>query len=124
MQKIEKTGIAEIITAVILMALLVVFVHPPGLLMPKSMQMIGLALFIIAYFVFLGFFWKEKARDERDYAHQLTAGRVSFFVGSAAVSVGIVVQALRHDIDPWLVGALGLMILAKILTRMYKQFTS
>lgn len=113
----------EIISAALLIFMLTAFISPPGLLMPKSSEMIFLVIFVLSFFVYLGFIWKETAVDEREYAHQLTAGRVSFFVGSSILTLGIISQALAHNIDPWLVGALGAMLLTKIIVRIYTQIT-
>jgi uncharacterized membrane protein len=123
MQKITHYYIGEIISAILLILLLTAFISPPGLLMPKSSEMIFLVIFVLAFFVYLGFIWKEKAADEREHAHQLTAGRISFFVGSSVLTLGIITQALQHNIDPWLIGALGIMLLTKILVRLYTQIT-
>ncbi len=123
MQKITQHYSGEIITAIFLMLLLAAFVSPPGLLMPKSSEMIFLVIFVLSFFVYLGFIWKETAVDEREHAHQLTAGRISFFVGSSILTLGIIGQALTHNIDPWLVGALGAMLLTKIIVRIYTQIT-
>jgi len=121
MQKV--ISIAEVLTSAVLIGLLVAFLNPTGLLMPESSEMMLLVLFAVAFMAFLGFFWKERAADEREHAHQLAAGRISFFVGSTVLTVGILFQALRHDIDPWMVGALILMILAKLFSRMYARAT-
>jgi peptidoglycan/LPS O-acetylase OafA/YrhL len=123
MQKIEKQYVTEIVTAVLLMVLLIAFLHPSGLLMPKSLEMILLVLFILASLIFLALIWKEHPIDERDRAHQLSAGRFSFFAGSIGLTFGITVQALNHNIDPWLVIGLGAMILTKVIARIYTQIT-
>lgn len=112
----------QTISAVLVIILLIIFLSPPGLLMPESAEMVMLALFILSIFAFLGFIWKERARDERESAHQRTAARVSFFIGSVALTMGIIVQALRHEIDPWLVATLGIMVLTKIVVRIYSNF--
>ena len=123
MQKITRYYSGELITAIILIAILAAFMNPPGLLMPESTAMLLLVIFVLAFFVYLGFVWKEHAKDEREYAHQLTAGRISFFVGSSVLTLGIIIQALNHDIDPWLITALGVMLLTKIIVRLYTQIT-
>lgn len=124
MQQIKRQFAGETITAIFLIVLLSAFLHPTGLLMPKSMEMILLVLFILASFIFLALIWKEQAIDEREQAHQLSAGRISFFVGSSMLTFGIVYQALHHDIDPWLIVTLGIMILTKIIVRIYNQIAN
>lgn len=123
MQQIKKLFFGEIITAIFLIVLLSAFLYPTDLLMPKSMEMIMLVLFVLASLIFLALIWKERAIDEREQAHQRSAGRISFFVGSSMLTVGIISQALHHNIDPWLIITLGIMILTKIIVRIYDQVT-
>ena len=123
MPKITSHQRSEIITAILLIFLLTVFVSPKGLLMPASTDMLILVLFIVLFLVYLSFVWKERAQDEREHFHKQIAGRLSFFVGSSVLSLGIIVQALKHEIDPWLVGTLGCMLLTKIIVRIYTQIT-
>jgi peptidoglycan/LPS O-acetylase OafA/YrhL len=91
--------------------------------MPKSTEMFLLVIFALMFFIYLGLIWNEHANDEREHAHQLTAGRVSFFSGTTILCIGIILQAMTHNIDPWLVITLGIMILTKILIRIYTQIT-
>lgn len=121
MQKITSQHRGEIITALVLIIFLAVFVSPPGLLMPKSTEMLILVLFILSYFLYLGFVWKEHALDEREQVHKQISGRISFFAGTTILTIGVMAQALKHNIDPWLIGALGIMLLTKIFVRMYSQ---
>lgn len=123
MQKITHYYKGEIISAALLILMLAAFISPPGLLMPQSSEMIFLVVFVLAFFIYLGFIWKETAADEREHAHQLIAGRISFFVGSSVLTLGIIMQALNHNIDPWLIGALGIMLLTKIIVRLISQIT-
>lgn len=123
MQKITHYYLGEIISAALLILMLAAFISPPGLLMPASTEMLFLVIFVLAFFVYLGFIWKETAADEREHTHQLTAGRISFFVGSSVLTMGIIIQALNHNIDPWLIGALGIMLLTKIIVRLYTRIT-
>ncbi len=124
MEHIKESPWAEAIVSFFLIVCLVVFLRPMGLLMPETAEMVVLTLFILAYFVFLSFIWKEKPADERDYAHQMAAGRASFLIGSGTLTVGIIFQALQHNIDPWLIISLAVMILAKILMRLYAKLVS
>jgi hypothetical protein len=121
MQKI--TGIAEIIVPVALLLILGAFLNPTGLLMPESTEMMLLVFFALGFIAFLGLVWKEHPADEREHAHLLAAGRVSFFVGSSILTAGIVLEALKHSIDPWLIAALIFMILAKLVTRVWARLT-
>jgi glycerol uptake facilitator-like aquaporin len=63
------------------------------------------------------FQWQEGALDEREELHRFLAARLAYFVGAAIVMIGVLVQSLRHSVDPWLVGALIGMIVAKVVSR-------
>lgn len=122
MQKLAGSQKQELGAAVLLFALLTAFISPPGLLMPESSEMFLLVVFIVVFLAYMAVVWNESARDEREHVHQLMAGRISFFVGTSALTIGIIVQTMHHNIDPWLVAALGVMILTKIVVRMYTQY--
>jgi membrane protease YdiL (CAAX protease family) len=113
--------IGETIVATILVLFLLAFLNYSPLLMPMSMEMVLVVGLVITFIAFLGFVWKEKARDERELVHRSRAGRVSFFVGTIILVIGIVVQSLDYEIDPWLVYTLIGMVFAKVLSRIYSQ---
>ncbi len=123
MQRINSLFISEVLAALILVGILIAFLNPMGLLMPETTFMLLLVILVLTYFIFMGFIWKESRGDEREQIHRLYGGRISFFTGSATLIVGIVMQSLRHEIDPWLIITLGIMILTKILMRIYSQIT-
>ena len=58
----------------------------------------------------------------RETTHLLMAGRISYLAGVGALIIGTVVQALSHEIDPWLIIALSVMIFAKLASRIYMHF--
>ncbi len=95
--------------------------EPMELLMPKSVGMYLPLAIIIVFFVLSIFLWKEKGEDEREDAHIQTAGRLSFFAGSAVIVAGIVAQASTHEVDPWLIYALSVMVFIKLLSRFYSR---
>lgn len=112
----------EVILTLILLGLLACFMFFEELLMPMQTNvMLSLAL-IITFFLFTAFIWKEKGHDEREHLHTLTAGRVSFLIGSGILVTAIVVQSFQHNIDPWLIYALSGMVLSKLLTHLYQEY--
>lgn len=117
----EKGFRGEIATSLILIAILVLFIRPTNLLMPSTVEMMLPVLLVVAFLTFSSLFWKEKAQDEREANHITKAGRISFFTGSIILTVGVVVQSLRHNVDPWLVYSLVGMVLAKVASRIYSQ---
>lgn len=121
MQKINPPFAGEGLAATLLIVILIAFINPTGLLMPESASMMMLVLFALSYFLYISIFWKEQSQDERDQAHALKAGRLSFLLGSLMLIIGISIQGLKHEIDVWLIVTLVLMILTKIAVRMYTR---
>lgn len=118
-----KNGIfkGEVVMSIILILLLILFLNPTNLLMPETFVMMLEIGIVIAFLLFSGFIWKEKALDERDNYHRMHAGRISFFTGTTILIIGIVLQGLKHEIDPWLIYSLIGMVLAKIVSRIYSE---
>ena len=117
----KNSYIPELIVAVALIILLVLIVNPFKLWMPDAVHMMLLVGFGIVSFGFAGIIFKESSEDEREMTHRNTAGRLGYLVGVIALVAGIVVQSLKNTLDPWLVFALNLMILTKIISRIYSQ---
>lgn len=112
----------EFITAFVLVVLLVIILNPLGLWMPDMVHMIVFAALLVVFAIFASFVLKEKTGDEREGLHQMYAGRVSFFLGSAALIIGIISQSLHGSVDIWLIITLVLMILGKIGARIYSDW--
>lgn len=112
---------SEFVIAVILMIFLVLVVNPFQFWIPDTLHMMLIIGFAIMSFVFAGIIFKEKSKDERELVHRNTAGRLGYLVGVVTLVFSIIVQSLKHSLDPWLVFALSMMILAKIISRIYSQ---
>lgn len=113
--------LAETLVSLALIILMVSFLDPWQLWMPSQLAMMFLLFLIILYVIFAIFVWREKSQDERETLHKLMASRTAWLVGSLVLIVGLVVQALRHEIDPWILYALLAMVLAKSLSRLHKS---
>ncbi len=109
----------EVIFGGIILVILAVFLNPTHLLMPESVNTMLVLGLVMAFLVFVGMVWREKADDERDVLHIQKAGRLSFLVGISILVVGVTVQATMHEIDSWLVFALSGMVLTKLVSRIY-----
>jgi len=114
--------IIETISAIAILGIAILFLNPGHLTMPDTMQSMLIIGFIISFLTFSAYLFREKSSDERDSMHILTAGRISYLVGVGTLIVGIILQALSHDIDPWLVIALCTMVFSKLLSRIYSHF--
>ncbi len=103
------------------MVLLFLLLNPFGFWMPNGLLMIIVLILVVLFTIFASFIWKEKVKDEREAFHRMVADRVAFLVGSGVLVIGIVVQSFKHNINFWLVIALGAMIFAKIVGLIYSR---
>lgn len=113
--------IIESLSALTILGIAILFLNPGHLTMPDNIQSMLIVGLIISFLTFAAYLFREKSSDEREAVHILTAGRISYLVGVGTLIVGIILQALRHDIDPWLVIALCAMVFSKLLSRMYSH---
>jgi hypothetical protein len=81
--------------------------------------MLAIALGLFA--VFASFILRESIADERDALHRTLAGRNAFLAGAGVLTLAIVMQGYTHSVDPWLVVTLVVMIMVKILTRIWSD---
>ena len=73
----EKDTQNEIIVAVVLIILILLFLNPFGLFMPDMLVYMMIAGVVVLFALFAGFVWKEKVRDEREQLHKMIAGRLA-----------------------------------------------
>lgn len=114
--------VGESIISILLVGLLLLCWNPgKSIWMPSMGMSMVLLILVIVFMVFAAFVWKERARDEREEQHRLVSGRVSFLCGALMLLIGIVAESYRGTPDPWLLAALGSMVIAKLSTRVYGQ---
>ncbi|MBI2031876.1 MAG: hypothetical protein HYT08_04660 [Candidatus Levybacteria bacterium] len=114
--------VIETISSVFILSIAIFFLNNKSLSMPMTVQSTLIVGIIVAFLIFSAYIFREKSKDERESIHILTAGRISYLVGVGALILGIVFQALVHNIDPWLIIALCAMITSKLLSRIYSYF--
>lgn len=112
----------EVLSAIIIAGIAIIFLNPGHLTMPMSMVSMLIIGMIVAFLTFAAFILQEKSSDERDAIHILAAGRISYLVGVGTLIMGIIIQAFNHEIDPWLVIALCAMVFTKLISRIYSHF--
>lgn len=113
--------IQEIVVSVILIALLVLCLNPFNFWMPDTVVMMIVIGLVVVFTIFSGFIWKEHAHDEREMLHRMLAGRIAYLAGVGTLLLGVILETLKHRLDPWLVITLGVMIFAKIFGIIYSQ---
>jgi len=104
-----------------LVALLIILSNQFMIWMPDPTLMVVLLAVTFLIVVWMGFVIYESAGDEREQTHTLFAGRVAYLSGVAVLTVALVVQGLHHDIDPWVLLALGIMVVSKLFARFYSD---
>lgn len=114
--------VIEVIIVVILLGISLILFNPTHLLMPDSVSTLLMLALIVTFLLFLGIIWRENAKDERESQHIHKSGRIAYFIGTTIVVIGIIVQATKHNIDPWLLLALAGMVITKLTSRIYQNF--
>lgn len=117
----KNDDLKELIVGTALIVLLVFHLNPLGFYMSSPAAMLLLCGIVVLVLIWLSFIWKEKPQDERESLHRLLAGRIAFLTGAAILLLGITIQGIRHNLDPWLVIALGGMVIAKLAARAYSR---
>lgn len=115
----KNSLLQEFLISGILIVLLILFLNPFDFWMPTTLLMMMMLGLVVVFALFASFVWKENHRDEREGLHKMMAGRIAFLVGTALLVLGIIIQSLKHDLDPWLVFTLGGMIVAKVTGLIY-----
>ena len=115
----KNNYLQEIFISLALVVLLVLLLNPFDFWMPSAFLMMLVAGLVAIFVSFVSFVWRENAKDERESLHKSIAGRTAFLAGASVLVAAIVVHSFNHTLDPWLVIALGVMILTKIIGLMY-----
>lgn len=109
------------VVAVVVTFLLLVVADLVPFWMPMMGELVALVVIVVLLLVWAGFVLQEKAADEREVYLKMRAGRVAYLSGLGFLVLALVVQTLTHSIDPWIAGALAVMVVAKLLTRHFLE---
>lgn len=113
---------SEIILSLVLLVLLGVFLNPFNVFMPPAFVTMLIVFLLAILGAFIVLVWKEKPKDEREKLHSMFASRLSLILGSSILTLGIIYEELiLHALDPWLVYALGAIIIGKLIGVIYIQ---
>ena len=114
-----KNKILQIIVAVILVAFLVLLANPFTFWMPEVALMLTLLVATALLIIWIGLVLQEKAGDEREEAHRMEAGRTAYIYGVGVLTLALIYQGLNHTLDPWILVTLGVMVLSRLISRLY-----
>lgn len=91
-------------------------------MMPNSMHPFMTPLLVILFILFSAVVWKEKPGDEREQLHTFIASRCAYFAGITVIVIGIIIESFHKMIDPWLILAVCIMLLAKLAGLIYGYY--
>lgn len=114
----QNNLIHSIVTFALLLTLLLISDALP-FFMPDMMTMVILVVLAALMLVWVAFVLQENGGDERDKEHRMYAGRAAYLSGVAVLTGALLVQGFTHAVDPWIAGALGAMLFAKLVARLY-----
>jgi len=114
-----KNNIQEIIAAAGLVLVLVLLINSMSFYMSNMVLATCITVLVLCYSFFVLFVVRRKPQDEREETHERFAGRIAFMTGTFLMLVGVIVQSLSHQIDVWLVAALTVMIVSKLVAETY-----
>ena len=115
----KNNFIGEIIISLVLVGLLVFFINPLDFLMPQSLHPFMVPFLVVLFIVFAGFLWKEVPGDEREQFHKFIASRFAYFAVITTLITGVIFQSFKGEVDPWLIIAICIALLATIFGLIY-----
>lgn len=89
--------------------------------MPMMGEMIALLIVVILMLVWAGFVMQETAHDEREVLLKMKSGRIAYLSGLGVLMLALIVQGFAHAIDPWIAIAIAVMVVSKLLSRLYLE---
>ena len=114
-----KNNFVSIALAVLLIVLLLAVSDPFMLWMPPMGFLAAMLCAALLLCVWAGFVMYERVTDERETLHRMHAGRAAYLSGIGVLTAAFVVQGFSHAIDPWISAALAVMVVAKLVARLY-----
>jgi O-antigen/teichoic acid export membrane protein len=113
--------LTEIVLGVVLLILLTVIFNPYDLYMTQMTTMLIALSFLILFGIFALFALREQPRDEREELLIIKTSRFAFLITGAVLALGIAIELIQHDIDPWLLIVFAVMIFSKLFGYIYQH---
>lgn len=113
-----KHYLSEIVVTIVLVVLAALLWNPYW--MPMGAVYFVLVAFAVVLGGFTAFIWRERGGDERESLIRHIASRVAYLAGAIVLALGIAYETLvSHAVDPWLIGAFMVVVLAKAVGYAY-----
>lgn len=87
--------------------------------MPMMGEMIALLIVTVLLLAWAGFIVSESVEDEREVHLTMQSGRLAYVAGFLTLVCALVMQGFAHAIDPWIPVTLAMMVVSKLLGRIY-----
>lgn len=113
--------IFQIIVALILVVLLLLLANPFTFWMPEMATTVTLVVITALVAIWAGLIIQEKTVDEREVLHSMEAGRTAYLFGIAVLALALLFQGFSHGVDPWILLALGVMVVTRLVSRLYSD---
>ena len=118
----KNNFILEAVAVIGVMLSLLFLLNPFHWLMSDMVAMTVLCVAALLFLWFVSFVFAERALDEREALHRSIAAQLGYYGGVSVLMLIILVQKLYlHMLDPWMVGALGVMLIMKVIGRVYAK---
>lgn len=114
-----KNSSLQLLSVLIFLVLLALVSDPFMLFMPPMAAMVLLLCAVVLLCIWSGFVVYEQVTDEREIMHRMYSGRVAYLSALAVLTLGLLLQGLSHSIDPWIAGTLAVMVVSKLVARLY-----
>ena len=114
-----KNNYIHITIALVLVFFLATLADLVPFWMPKMDAMMALLVVSVLMLVFASFVMFEIVQDEREAIHRMNAGRIAYLSGIGTLTLALIVQGFAHAIDPWIAGTLAVMVIAKLVARLF-----
>lgn len=116
-----KTKTVHILGGIISILLVWLVADPFMVWMPPFFAMGCLIALSAGMLLWTGLVVFEGDGDERDSAHKMKADRNAYLAGMLILIVALVLQGLQHHVNPWIASALTIMVVTKIISRIYLE---
>lgn len=108
----------NVVASIALIVALVFLANPLDFWMPSEFQLVVAGAVVIIAAVFVGLVYQDQGRDEREIALRGMSARVGYIAGVIVLTLCIVFGLVSGEhANLWVLGALGVMILARVIHR-------
>lgn len=105
----------EILATVGLIIILGILFNPFNFYQSNMMLASLVTSLIVLYVFFVIVISKDKPKDEREEKHYNLASDAAFISGTTILTIGIIIQSFKHELDLWIVLALIVMVITKTI---------